>query len=278
MAKYFCGLCGKKLGFLEDYLWFDNETILCGKCNAFHKEVEESMDEKVTFEAKIEEFKERFPKEKHVQFIEHWNNVYNEKIQVLEKERKEREERIKEENRVASELVDCRINSNIGPFENQDLVYTIDGVRGRHIDIYKDKVVITVKVTLGSLITHNATDGEKTIYYSDCIGVQFKQSKFAIGYLQFETASSSGNNKSSNFFGENSFTFDTTVISNERMIEVADYVKSRVDAVKTGKTAAVPTNNAVSVADELLKFKQLLDMGVLTQEEFDNQKRKLLKG
>lgn len=31
-----------------------------------------------------------------------------------------------------------------------------------------------------------------------------------------------------------------------------------------------------SVADELLKFKQLLDMGVLTQEEFDTQKQKLL--
>lgn len=168
-------------------------------------------------------------------------------------------------------------NSNIGPFENQDLVYTIDGVRGRHIDIYTDKVVITTKVTLGSLLTHNATDGEKTIYYSDCIGVQFKKSQFAIGYLQLETASSNGNNKSSNFFAENSFTFDETVISNEKMIEVADYVKSRVDAVKKGGTAPVSTNNNnLSVADELLKLKQLLDMGVLSQEEFDEQKNKLL--
>lgn len=278
MEKYFCGLCGKKLGFFEDFFWLDSETILCSKCKAFNKEVKESMDEKVTFEAKIEEFKERFPKEKHIQFITHWNNVYNKKTQAHEKEQKEREEQIKEENRVASECVDCGVNSNIGPFENQDLVYTIDGVRGRHIDIYKDKVVITVKVTLGSLITHNSTDGEKTIYYSDCIGVQFKQSKFAIGYLQLETASSSGNNKNSNFFGENSFTYDTTVISNERMIEVSNYVKSRVDAVKTGKAATVATNNTVSLADELLKLKQLLDMGVLTQEEFDEQKIKLLKG
>ncbi len=31
-----------------------------------------------------------------------------------------------------------------------------------------------------------------------------------------------------------------------------------------------------SVADELLKLKQLMDMGVLTQEEFDKQKQKLL--
>ncbi len=31
-----------------------------------------------------------------------------------------------------------------------------------------------------------------------------------------------------------------------------------------------------SVADELLKFKNLLDMGVITQEEFDKKKRELL--
>lgn len=176
----------------------------------------------------------------------------------------------------ASDYEKKRVNSNIGPFENQNLVYTIDGVRGRHIDVYKDKVVITVKATLGSLITHNATDGEKTVYYSDCIGVQFKQSKFTIGYLQLETASSNGNHKNSNFFDENSFTFDTTVISNEKMTEVANYVKTQVDAVKKGASIPAVVNNNISVADELLKLKQLLDIGVLTQEEFDKEKNKLL--
>ena len=37
------------------------------------------------------------------------------------------------------------------------------------------------------------------------------------------------------------------------------------------------TNNSfVSVADELKKFKELLDIGVITQEEFDQKKKKLL--
>ena len=171
----------------------------------------------------------------------------------------------------------AEINNNIGPFENQDLVYTIDGVRGKHIDIYTDKVVITTKVTIGSLLTNNATDGEKTIYYSDCIGVQFKQAGFTIGYLQLETASGNGNNEASNFYAENSFTFDEIVISNKKMTEVTNYVKSRVDAVKKGSTTPVSTNSSnISVADELLKLKQLLDMGVLSQEEFDEQKNKLL--
>jgi len=36
-------------------------------------------------------------------------------------------------------------------------------------------------------------------------------------------------------------------------------------------------NGQISVADELIKLKGLLDIGVLTQQEFDTQKAKLLK-
>ena len=34
--------------------------------------------------------------------------------------------------------------------------------------------------------------------------------------------------------------------------------------------------NSTSPADELIKYKQLLDMGALTQEEFDKKKKELL--
>ncbi len=37
------------------------------------------------------------------------------------------------------------------------------------------------------------------------------------------------------------------------------------------------TRGQVSVADELKKLKDLLDVGVLTQDEFDGQKRKLMR-
>jgi len=35
-------------------------------------------------------------------------------------------------------------------------------------------------------------------------------------------------------------------------------------------------DNSLSVADEILKFKNLLDNGVITQEEFENSKTRLL--
>ncbi len=42
------------------------------------------------------------------------------------------------------------------------------------------------------------------------------------------------------------------------------------------KTATVSTTIQVSPADELKKFKELLDAGVITQEEFDAKKKQLL--
>jgi len=269
-----CAQCGKKIGvFSNSYLSIADDYVLCYGC------VERIKSDFISLYS-VDNFEEFNAIKKRI--LEYSTKNYNKKVnEEIQKYLNDYQDKVaKITGNYSAETNDEKpngVNANIGPFENQDLVYTIDGVRGRHIDIYTDKVVITTKVTIGSLLTHNTTDGEKTIYYSDCIGVQFKQSKFAIGYLQLETASSNGNNKSSNFFAENSFTFSTTVISNDRMIEVADYVKSRVDAVKKGGTAPASTNNNnMSVADELLKFKQLLDMGILSQEEFDEQKNKLL--
>lgn len=42
------------------------------------------------------------------------------------------------------------------------------------------------------------------------------------------------------------------------------------------KKASAPESAPVSAADELKKFKELLDMGVITQEEFDAKKKQLL--
>ena len=170
-----------------------------------------------------------------------------------------------------------RINVNKG-LENatNGAVYSIDGVRGRHIDIFENKCVIKTRPTLGSFLASNMTDGEKTIYYKDCVGVQFKKAGFSIGYLQFETSSGMMNNKNSNFFGENSFTFDTTKISNEKMEEVANFVKKKIDEIKTQGDKPTTVVHTSSPAEELRKFKELLDLGIITQEEFDTKKKQLL--
>ena len=111
-------------------------------------------------------------------------------------------------------------------------VFHVDGVRGRSIDIFPHKCVISVDSTLGALLSGNATDGEKTIYYGDCVGLQFKAAGMTLGYLQFETASATMNNSQSNFFNENTFTYDVSTCSNSDMLVVLYYVKNQLEKIK----------------------------------------------
>ena len=152
-------------------------------------------------------------------------------------------------------------------------IYELQGVRGRSIVVYDDRCIIKVDLTIGSVVSGNATDGEKTIFYKDCVGVQFKESRYAIGYLQVETSSGYGNNDKSNFFNENTFTFEATETAettNQLMREVADYIISRVARFKTLYAGQIST------ADEIMKYKQLLDMSIITAEEFEAKKKQLL--
>jgi hypothetical protein len=57
-------------------------------------------------------------------------------------------------------------------------------------------------------------------------------------------------------------------------------VKAALDAYKEWEsntaTGNVVMQAAVSPAEELKKFKELLDMGVITQEEFDRKKQQIM--
>ena len=88
------------------------------------------------------------------------------------------------------------------------ILFTLSGARGRTLIVCQNKCIIRTSVTVGSVITGNATDGEKMIFYRDCSGLQFKESGLTLGYLQLETPSMQMNNMASNFFSENTYTFD----------------------------------------------------------------------
>ena len=94
------------------------------------------------------------------------------------------------------------------------------GARGRTLSIYDTKCVISTTVTPGSILAGNATDGEKTIFYTDCVGIQFKEAGRTLGFLQLETASMQMNNQTSNVSSENSFTFEDTPGSTNAVMQI----------------------------------------------------------
>ena len=131
-----------------------------------------------------------------------------------------------------------RISEYVGKgaaIEKNGPLWALNGARGRSIKVYENKCIIKTEVTIGSLLTHNATDGEKTIYYSDVIGVQYKAPGLTLGYLQLETAGGAGNNKGSNFFNENTFTYEATQVNDEEMQKIVNYIKTRVEEYKEGR-------------------------------------------
>lgn len=112
-----------------------------------------------------------------------------------------------------------------------DALYIVNGAIGRILWVYEDKCVIYVAPTIGAALTGNVTDGVKSVFYHDCIGVQYKEPGATLGYLQLETASGLMNNSGSNLFNENTFTFEREDII-PRMREVYEYVCSKVSLYK----------------------------------------------
>lgn len=156
-----------------------------------------------------------------------------------------------------------------------NLICTLYGARGRSIKIYDNKCEIITDVTLGSVLTSNATDGKKTIFYKDCTGVQFKESGLTIGFLQLETPSGQMNNVSSNFFSENTFTFDGGV-GNSLMEDVYTYITDRIEGYKYNDNDLLEANLPRSLADKYGKprppLKREIEQAAANQKEIAAKK------
>lgn len=71
------------------------------------------------------------------------------------------------------------------------------------------------------------------------MGVQFKKGGLTLGYLQLETPSMQMNNKSSNMFSENTFTYESSFADdfNGFMEKVHAYIVDRIESYKYGSPA-----------------------------------------
>ena len=156
--------------------------------------------------------------------------------------------------------------------------YCIVNNLGKILDVYENKVIFTSTQSTSTVVTGlifgtSVTQGEKTIYYKDAIGVQYKPSAIADGYIQVETAAGGMTSSSSQYSGENSIQFSGKQANEDAEIIVA-FIKKQIDEIKNAPIGGVIQQ--VSSADELKKYKELLDAGILSQEEFDTKKKQLL--
>lgn len=144
---------------------------------------------------------------------------------------------------------------------------------GLTLSVYEDSVSITPKGFLG--IASKGLAGERKMFYKDISSVQFKQStKLLSGFIEFYFAGNNSQKQGGGLFAgttnDNRFTFYNKFLPD--MIKINDYIQSKINAPIKTET----TSQNVSAADEIKKFKQLLDDGIITQEDFDAKKKQLL--
>jgi hypothetical protein len=144
--------------------------------------------------------------------------------------------------------------------------------KGGLLTVFDDKVIIEVKGVLGFLTQGLA--GGKTIPMEAIQSVQFRKGgAFVNGFIQFGIMG--GREKQGGVLAavddENSVVF--SMDQNDKAEEIKNYIEGIIlNRSKGGQTVV----QQASAADEILKFKNLLDAGVITQEEFDAKKKALL--
>ena len=144
------------------------------------------------------------------------------------------------------------------------------------LTVYEDYCVMKAKKNATTLmVTGTFNSGEKRFYYSDLTAIQFREPGFlSAGYIQFEYPGSGNAGNGDPFKSENSFIVQKQFAELGR--KIYEYINRRIAESKKSKTNQPSATVAVSSAEELKRFKELLDLGVITQEEFDIKKKQIL--
>ena len=173
------------------------------------------------------------------------------------------------------------VNKKIAQAHGEDVpLYSLISHLGTELLVYKDYISLThVKVTsdvldyLGKKIS-GGNSGVKKVDIEDIISIQHREPMgISAGFIQFSFAGSieyrGGITSAVN--DENSILYDTPRLAEVR--EIVSYLEKRRKEIKQAKGGAV---SQISQADELKKYKELLDSGVITEEEFAAKKKQLL--
>lgn len=147
------------------------------------------------------------------------------------------------------------------------MILELPGINGQ-IELYDDKIIIKRKGVL-SKITQGFTKGDKTIYLNQITGIDLKLGGNMInGYMQFTIPG--GNEKDKGAFQATQD--ENSVMFKKAYNDIAPELKEKIEKLQQQSK----NGNKLSGADEIRKYKALLDDGIITEEEFNKIKKELL--
>jgi hypothetical protein len=156
--------------------------------------------------------------------------------------------------------------------------YKIKG-ENKTMTVYENKVVLEGEKGLVAAAM-GVNQGQKTFAYESISSIEFEEATLmGNGRITFNIQGDTGRNSvlgmGKMMIGvqnENAFQYQKRS-QNQEVIAAKNYIEDQMIKAKQSSKTVV---NSVSPADELRKYKQLLDDGIINQAEFDEKKKQLL--
>ncbi|WP_025727754.1 DUF4429 domain-containing protein [Heyndrickxia ginsengihumi] len=111
--------------------------------------------------------------------------------------------------------------------------------------------------------------GEKSIKLDNILSVQFKEPGMRAGYIQFNVPG--GKDKVG---VHKAISDENAILFSSKEIDIAEELKSVVENYISNKS--INQTNKIDPTEELRKYKALLDDDIITRDEFEAKKKKIL--
>lgn len=192
------------------------------------------------------------------------DNIAKQKLKEESEKHKKEIERLTSEEAVAKRQEEQK-NKRAYEFKSYGKFY---------VEINNDLITITSRGFVN--YENRGGNSSKTIKIENISAVELKTSGVGARYIQFIIKGSSEvrNGSKGAIKDENSIPFYSQQEIAYAM-QIKDYIDNYKPKTNVQSQTIIHQNNS-SVADEILKFKNLVDIGVITEDEFDKKKKELL--
>jgi hypothetical protein len=162
------------------------------------------------------------------------------------------------------------------------MIAEFKGQNGK-IMVFENHIAIS-RATFGGFISQGGSSGERKMFYTDITSIEYKKPTFfANGYFKIIVPGSNETNAKVGLLGSSldSMKDQNTVVLRAFSSKVGDETeriyKLIMDKFTEAKKSQTSTAiNSTSKMDELKKLGELKASGILTEEEFQKEKAKLL--
>lgn len=160
---------------------------------------------------------------------------------------------------------------------NKEYIFNDPTMGGKTIIKLGNGTLTISRPGIMSKLSHGFS-GEKTILFNQISAIQIKKAGIARGYIQF-VLSGTKEARSGVIFGEKdeNIVYFSSTFNNKKTNNAAEEIKRTIEQYNLNNNKSNTIIKEDDKYDKLAKLKKLLDNNVITRDEFEIEKAKLLK-